>query len=162
MGLQTCYRCVLIYNNTGVSTTGRKQVVSNGSHAASRVGQLKTNSGELVLRFNNDNEGAAVLSELKARKTEVQQVLGQFKLELTDIRRGSVVIKFHLPQATGTFDTLAQRRTIQGLSYNLLHNESFKRFRQDQPTLRIEFHAKAKLEHVTGKIHSRFCCSWLA
>ena len=62
------------------------------------------------------------------------------------------MIQFNLPHSSGTFDTLAQKRVIRDLADKLLSNESFTRFRRDQPKLRVEFLFKAKLEHVTGKI----------
>ena len=68
------------------------------------------------------------------------------------------MIQFNLPHSSGTFDTLAQKRVIRDLADKLLPNESFTRFRRDQPKLRVEFLFKAKLEHVTGEIVMQNFC----
>lgn len=136
-----------------LSITDHKQVVLKGGPASFRVGQLKNDAGQLVLSFDNSTDDGAIVTVLNAHKEKVQEILGQHDLELTSIRRGSVVIQFRLPHSSKIFDTVAQRRTIQDLADKLLSNESFRRFRQGLSKLRIEFLVKAKLEHITGKIH---------
>ncbi|XP_070207878.1 uncharacterized protein [Littorina saxatilis] len=128
----------------------RKHASNNVQLAAPKLGHLENNSGELILRFDSSVGNERVLSELNARKDEIKKVLKGFELDLTSIKKGSVVIKFHLQHGSKTFDTLTLDGEIDKLADQLLSNESFGRFRRETPTLSIQFIVKGNLQHATA------------
>lgn len=142
-------------------TGPRKHASNNVQSAAPKLGHLKNNSGELILRFDSSVGNESVLSELNARKDEIKKVLKGFELDLTSIKKGSVVIKFHLQHGSKTFDTLTLDGEIDKLADQLLSNESFGRFRRETPTLSIQFIVKGNLQHATGNAQCLNLCGTL-
>lgn len=116
----------------------------------SKVG-FSSNTGEIILKLENPEVESEVLGLLRSSQDKLQELFSKYDLDFKTVKRGSLILKFHLSNGSKTFDAMVNdRRSISIATDILSHNNALTELAK---TTKVEmiFKSAQKLDGASGE-----------